>query len=212
MKIWVESVDRKLIEEGVRAGLLHGVVTLPSHLIQGRNLNEFLMGLLEVQPGPVVVDVFTDYEKIGQQLSSLSSRFVLRIPAVEQAWDSLHALSKQSGNVMAGAIFSPVHALLAAVAGAAFVSPHLSRMLKTGDRPLEQIESTQKMISNYQLPSKVMVLHPKSIEQVKGCAESGVAGVIVREDLYKELLESHELAAFHVEQSEAEWKKVIELF
>ncbi len=211
MKIWLEAVDLPLIEKGVRAGLLDGVVTTPSHLIQG-NPKELLATLLEAQPGPVVVDLFSDYEEKGRRLAALSPRIILRIPAVEEAWQAIHLLSKSDTAVMAGAIFSPTHALLAARAGAAFICPHLSRMLKTGDRPLEQIESIQKIITNYKFPSQVMVLHPKSVEQVKACADIGVSGIIVRGDLYKELLESHELAAFHAEQSDAEWKKLIELF
>ncbi|MGD0665535.1 MAG: transaldolase family protein, partial [Rhabdochlamydiaceae bacterium] len=159
-------------------------------------------------PGPVVVDVYSDFLEIGAMIAALSPRIILRIPAIESAWESIHLLS----NVMVGAIFSPVHAMLAARAGALYVCPNLSRMVKTGEKPFEQIESVQKIISNYQFPTQVMVLHPKSLEQVKACAEIGVSGCILRDDLYKELLESHELAAFHTEQSIEEWKKSVVLF
>lgn len=205
MKIWLETIELPLIEKGVRAGLLQGIVTTPALLQE--NPKEVIKKLLTAQPGPVVVDVYADFEAKGSQIAALSPRIVLRIPSVQEAWEAIHTLKHP---VMAGAIFSPVHALLAARAGAAFVSPHLSRMLKTGERPFEQIESIQKMMTNYKFPSEVMVLHPKSLEQVKACVEIGVSGIIVRDDLYKELLESHELAAFHIEQSEAEWKKMME--
>jgi transaldolase len=212
MKIWVETTDIPLIEKGAAAGLLDGVVTTPSHLTQAGSPRVALAGLLEAYAGPVVVDVYSDFERMGALLMTLSPHIVVRIPAIEAAWGAIHMLAKNKVKVMAGAIFSPTHALFAARAGAAFVSPHLSRMIKTGERPFEQIESIQKIIINYQLPSQVTVLHPKSAEQVKACAEIGVAGVIVRDDLYKELLESHELAAFHTEQSDAEWKKFVEFF
>src|SRR5574342_195659 len=151
MKIWIETNDLPLIEKGVHAGLLHGVVTTSSYLIQNGNPKELLLNLLNIQPGPVIVDLYSDYEEKGRRLAELSPRIVLRIPAIEGAWQAIYTLSKNATNVMAGAIFSPVHALLAARAGAAFVSPHLSRMLKAGDRPLEQIESVHKMITNYNL-------------------------------------------------------------
>ncbi len=206
MNIWLESIEIPLIEKGARQGLLQGVVTTPALLSQ--HPKETIKNLLAAQPGPVVVDVYSDFLEIGAMIAALSPRIILRIPAIESAWESIHLLS----NVMVGAIFSPVHAMLAARAGALYVCPHLSRMVKTGEKPFEQIESVQKIISNYQFPTQVMVLHPKSLEQVKACAEIGVSGTILRDDLYKELLESHELAAFHTEQSIEEWKKSVVLF
>lgn len=209
MKIWVETVDLALIEKGVKQGLLHGVVTLPSHLLD--NPKELLAKLASHQPGPVVVDVYSDFEKNSRMIAALSPQIIIRLPAVQEAWETIHTLSKQKISVIVGAIFSPVHAMLAARAGAPYVAPHLSRMLKTGDRPFEQIEETQKIISNYKFATDVIALHPKSLEQVKACAQIGVAGIIVREDLYTELLDSHELAAFHVEQWVAESEKSIAL-
>lgn len=210
MQIWIETTNLSLIEKGVHAGLLHGVVTTPALLKQ--TPKELIHDLLAAQPGPVVVDVYSDFATHSHLISALSPRIVIRLPAIEEAWDTLHALSESKTPVMAGAIFSPTHALLAARAGAPLISPHLSRMIKTGERPFEQIESIQKIIHNYKFAAAVMVLHPKSLEQVKACAEIGVCGIIVREDLYKELLESHELASFHVEQSLSEWKNSLELF
>jgi transaldolase len=210
MEIWLETVDLSLIERGVRAGLVQGIIAPPSPLLQ--NPQEVLKALLAAQPGPVVVDIYSDFEEKGRQVTAFSSRIIPRIPAIEEAWPALHQLSKNKIRVMAGAVFSPTHALLAARTGAHFIVPHLSRMIKTGERPFEQIESIQKIINNYQLSTSVMALHPKSHEQIKVCAEIGLAGVIVRDDLYKELLESHELAAFHCEQSQADWKKFVELF
>lgn len=209
MKIWLESVDLALIEKGVKQGLLQGVVTTPSLLLQ--NPKELLAKLVAAQPGPVVVDVYSDFEKNGRMVTALSPQIVVRLPAVQEAWEAIHTLSKQKVPVMVGAIFSPVHALLAARTGAPYIAPHLSRMLKTGDRPFEQLEATQKIVTNYKFATDVMVLHPKSLEQVKACAEMGAAGIVVREDLYKELLDSHELAAFHVEQWIAEGEKSIAL-
>jgi len=209
MKIWLESVDIPLIEKGVRQGLLHGVVTLPSHLTL--KPRELITNLAAAQPGPVVVDIYSDFEKNSRMVANISPQIVLRLPAVQEAWEAIYQLSKDKLPVIVGALFSPIHALVAARAGAAFVSPHLSRMLKTGDRPFEQIESIQKIIRNYQFPTEVIALYPKILEQIKACAEIGISGVILREDLYKELLESHELAAFHVEQSIAEGEKSIVL-
>ena len=206
MKIWLESTDLALIEKGARQGVVDGVVTTPSLLAE--NPKKMVADLLAAQSGPVIVDVIADFQKI----KAPSSRIILRLPAAEEAWETIHHSSTNNIPVMVGAIFTPTHALLAAKAGATYIAPHLSRMLKTGERPFEQIESIQKIITQYHFPTDVMVLHPKSIEQVKACAEIGVAGMIIRDDFYRELIETHELASFHVEQSMDDWKKSVELF
>src|SRR3569832_896782 len=115
MKIWLESVDLALIEKSVKQGVLQGVVTLPSHLMQ--NPKELLTKLVALQPGPVVVDVYSDFEKNSRMIAALSPQIIIRLPAVQEAWETIYTLSKQKIPVMVGAIFSPVHALLADRAG-----------------------------------------------------------------------------------------------
>lgn len=210
MQFFIETTDLPLIEKSVKQGFLHGIVTTPALLLKHNSPLQLIKDLLAAQPGPVVVDVLSDFYHRGAAIASLSPRIVLRIPAIEQTWELIHQLSKNKVSIMVGAIFSPVHAVLAATAGAAYASLHLARMLKSGDRPFEQIESIQRMIQNYQFPTHITVLHPKTVEQIKACAEIGVFGIVIRDDLCKELTETHELAAFHVEQWAAEWNSLMQ--
>lgn len=196
MKIWLDSDDLSLISKGFH----DGVVTNPKNLKEAH-----IKQLLEIQTGPVIVDVYSDFLEKGSQIAALSPRIILRIPATQESWSAIQTLSKDQIPVMVGAIFLPVHALLAARTGAAFASPHLSRMLKSGDRPFEQIDSIQKIVTNYKFSTQIMALHPKSLEQVRACAEIGLSGIILRDDLFKELFETHELSSFHVEQSLPDW-------
>lgn len=210
MQFLIETTDFTLIEKGVKQGLLHGIVTTPSLLLKHDHPLQLIKDLLAAQPGPVIVDVFSDFYQSGSKIAALSSRIVLRIPAVEQAWEPIHHFSTNKISVMVGAIFSPFHAVLAATSGAAYAALHLARMLKSGDKPFEQIESVQSMLKHYYFPTQITVLHPKTLEQLKACAEIGVFGAIIRDDLYQELTETHELAAFHVEQWTAEWNSLAE--
>lgn len=210
MKFFIETTDLPIIEKSMKKGWLHGIVTTPALLLKSEKPRQLIQDLLAAQPGPVVVDIFSDFEKRGLELASLSSRIILRIPAIEQAWDAIHQFSKNQTPVMTGAIFSPLHALLSAVSGASYTAPHLARMLKPGDRPFEQIESIQKMFEHYKYPTRITVLHPKTIEQLKACAEIGIFGVIIRDDLYRELAESQEMAAFHVEQWSTDWNQLVQ--
>jgi transaldolase len=200
MKIWLETNNLSLIEKASKQGLLYGVVASFQD-----NFKNHLNSILSIQKGPVIVDIY------GEISSLPSPRIIPRLPAVQEMWQTLYNLS-QSYPTAAGAIFNPTQALLAAQAGARYVCPHLSRMLKSGDRPFEALESIQKILLHTKLPAEMVVVHPKSLEQFKACAEIGAAGVIVRDDFYPDLIETPELAAFFVEQNQEMWKKSVEFF
>jgi len=195
MKIWLETTDISLIKKGHKMGILHGVMTTPSKLTR-----EAIEALLEAQPGPVAVDVMGDLVKEAHTLRKISDRIVIKIAVTEEAWESINFLSKEKIPVMATAIFLPTQALLAAMTGAAYIAPVFSRILKTGDHPLSQLEAMKKMIDYYELKTEITAAYPKSAEQIRLCGEAGINGISIREDVFKEITETYELTAGAVEQ------------
>jgi len=204
MQVWLETDDLRTIERAQKMGFLHGVVTTPVHLAKASDPKEFVKALLAVQGGPVVVEIGKDLIAQGKTLSEFSKRIVVKIPVVEEAWEAIQTLSKSLAPIMASAIFQPTQALLASLAGAHFVAPHFSRILTTGDNPLSQLIIMKKM----ELKAKIIAVNPKTIEQVKSCVEIGLDGVIIREDVFRDLTETHELTAQAVEQYADEWGKL----
>lgn len=210
MEFWLDTIDLSVIEKAASMGLLHGVTTNPSLLSKAQNPLAAIHSILNVQNGPLAVQVTesTTQEMIaqGKKLRQASSRIIVKVPVTQGGWEAMHLLSKENIPVMATAIFHPAQALLAARTGASYVAPYFTRMLKAGDNPLIQIEAMKKMFGHYHLPVKILAANPKTVEQVRSCAELGVEAVTIREDLFADLTDTHELTAHAIEQFLDEWK------
>jgi transaldolase len=204
MQIWLETIDLLTIEKAHRMGILHGVTTTPAQLATSHHPKELISALLAAQPGPVAIEITGDLVAQGKALWNFSKRLIPKIPVTEDAWEAIHELSELLGLVMASAIVHPTQALLASLAGAHFVAPNFSRMLTTGDNPLAQLVAIKKM----ELKAKIIAVNPKTTEQIKACAEIGLDGVTIRDDVLRDLTETHELTAQAVEQYSDDWKKI----
>jgi transaldolase len=176
------------------------------------NPRDTLTALLSAQPGPVAVEVFEDLVPSmisqGKALHEFSPRIVVKVPVTERGFEAICALAKDQIPVMASGIVQPTQALVAALGGAGWVSPYFSRIMKSGDNPLAQLEAVKKIISSYQMRTRILAVNPKTIEQIKSCAEIGIDAVTIREDVFRDLIETHELTAQAIEQYADDWKKI----
>jgi transaldolase len=204
MQIWLETIDIPTIEKAQRMGILHGIMTTPALLAGTPQPKELIRQLLAVQPGPVVVEITGNLAQQGKAVSEFSKRIVVKVPVTEDAWEAIHTLSQSLVPVMASAIFQPTQALLASLAGAHYVAPNFSRILTTGDNPMAQLIAIKRM----ELKAKILAVNPKTVEQIKACAEVGLDAVSIRDDVFRDFTETHELTAQAVEQYDEDWKKI----
>jgi transaldolase len=210
MQIWLDTTDLPTLEKAQRRGILHGVTTNPSMLTS--NPRETLTAILAAQPGPVAVDIAEDQVSVmisqGKALYEFSPRIVVKVPVTERGFEALYFLSQAQVPVMASAIVQPTQALVAALGGAGWVAPYFSRILKAGDNPLAQLEAIKKFIASYQMRTRILAVNPKTIEQIKACAEIGIDAITIREEVLRDLIETHELTAHAIEQYDDDWKKI----
>ncbi len=210
MQIWLDTIDLPTLEKAQKRGILHGVTTNPSMLVS--NPRDTLTALLSAQPGPVAVEVFEDLVPSmisqGKALHEFSPRIVVKVPVTERGLEAIYSLSKEQIPVMASGIVQPTQALVAALGGAGWVAPYFSRIMKSGDNPLAQLEAVKKIISAYQMRTRIIAINPKTTEQIKSCAEIGIDAVTIREDVFNDLIETHELTAQSIEQYADDWKKI----
>lgn len=204
MQIWLETTDLAVIKKAQQMGVLYGISTTPALIAQSPAPKELLKALLDAQGGPVAVEITGDLIKLGKALTEFSKRIVLKIPVTENGWEAIHILSQSLAPVMATAIFQPTQALLANLAGAHYVAPNFTRILSSGDNPMGQLQTIQKM----GLKAKTIAVNPKTVEQIKSCAETGLEGVIVKDDVFRDLTETHELTAQAIEQYDDDWNKI----
>lgn len=198
MEIWLDTCDSEIILNAKRLGILHGVTTNPSILAKaGEDHDKIISNLLEVQNGPVAVQV-TAYNaesmiKQGLALRSISDRIIVKVPVVQDGLAAIRYLSRENVRVMATAIFQPQQALLAALAGADYVAPYVGRMLDEGMDAFDALDSMKSIYKSYQFKTKILAAALRTPEQVMVCARMGIQAVTLKSTLFSQFTADSEL-------------------
>ncbi len=213
MDIWLDTTNIRIVQKAVKFGLLAGVTTNPTLIARSeRDLEEVLEDLLHYQEGPVTAQVVAEETgemvQQGQNLYSLSNRLIIKIPLTKNGLEAIHLLSRQGIPTMATLIFHPRQALLAALAGADFVAPYVGRLEMAGENPWNMLKSIVQMFQIYRLKTKILAASLQSVEHVLQCAEAGIYGVTVKDELFEKLIESDAMTLEGVEQFARDWKNV----
>jgi transaldolase len=154
MKFFIDTADVKEIADLADSGLVDGVTTNPSLIAKsGRNFLEVVREICEIVPGPVSAEVASvHYDEMlaeGRKLAKLASNVCVKVPLT---WDGLkvcRALSDEGTPVNVTLCFSAGQALLAAKAGATFVSPFIGRLDDVGQEGMQLIGDIVEIYGNY---------------------------------------------------------------
>lgn len=192
MDIWLDTANIRMIQKGIRVGIVSGVTTNPAIIAQAeRPFKDLLKDLMHYQEGPVAVQVTalgtSEMVQQGQNLYSFSNRIIVKVPITKNGLEALHLLSRQGIQTMATVMFHPHQALMAALAGANYVAPYLSRMEKAGEDPYAALKIMMQMFQNYKLKTRILGASINSVEQVLKCATIGIYGVTIRDSVFEEL-------------------------
>ncbi len=198
MEIWLDTADVQIIQKAVKIGLLSGITTNPAIIARAqRPLEKILDDLMHYQEGPVAVQVtgenVSEMVQQGQNLYSYSTRAVIKVPVTREGLETIYLLSRQGIPTMATVIFHHHQALTAALAGADFVAPYLGKIEKAGGDPRSTLKTIHQILQNYHLKTKVLGASIRSIEQLVNCAEVGIYGITVNENIFEELIGNQSL-------------------
>lgn len=193
MDIWLDTANIRMIQKGIKVGIVSGVTTNPAIIAQAkRPFDDLLEDLMHYQEGPVAIQVTasetSEMVQQGQNLYSFSNRIIVKVPITKNGLEALHLLSRQGIQTMATVIFHPHQALMAALAGANYVAPYLSRMEKAGEDPWTALKTMMQMFQNYRLKTKILGASISSIEQVVKCATTGIYGITIKDAVFEELI------------------------
>lgn len=212
MKFFVDTADVDLIHDLAATGLLDGVTTNPSLVAKtGRSFLEVVTEICAIVPGPVSAEVTaTDAEtmiKEGRKLAKLADNVVVKAPLTRDGLRACKALSSDGIKVNVTLCFSAAQALLAAKAGAAYVSPFVGRLDDIGEDGMELIADICEMYENYDaLTTEVLVAsirHPGHvIEAARLGAHVATIPPSILWQLFNHPLTDKGLAAFL-----ADWEK-----
>ena len=178
MKFFVDTADTADIKELAATGLIDGVTTNPSLVAKsGRPFAEVIEEICSIVPGPVSAEVVaTEYDGMveeGRKLAKIASNVAVKLPLT---WDGLKAcrtLSEDGTAVNVTLCFSANQALLAAKAGAAFISPFIGRLDDINLDGMELISDIRQIYDNYLFDTEILAASIRSPNHVKMSALAG---------------------------------------
>ncbi|HXN07299.1 MAG TPA: fructose-6-phosphate aldolase [Nitrospiria bacterium] len=162
MKFFIDTANLKEIKEANDLGVIDGVTTNPSLLAkEGMEMNQAIREICAIVNGPVSAEVLAleapEMIREGRALAKLHPNVVVKIPMTSEGLKAIKTLSHEEIPVNVTLIFSPVQALLAAKAGAAYVSPFVGRLDDVGQVGMELIQQIVTIFGNYDFGTEVLV-------------------------------------------------------
>ena len=178
MKFFVDTADTGDIAELAATGLIDGVTTNPSLVAKsGRPFADVIKEICEIVDGPVSAEVTaTDADGMieeGRKLAKVADNVCVKAPLTEAGLVACKTLSGEGTPVNVTLCFSPAQALLAAKAGAAFISPFVGRLDDIGQDGMNLIGEIAEIYSNYDFATEILVASVRSPQHVVDAARIG---------------------------------------
>ena len=211
MKFFVDSADVEAISELNDLGMVDGVTTNPSLILKsGRDIIEVTREICGIVSGPVSAEVvalkFDDMLAEGRKLAAIAPNIAVKVPLT---WDGLKTCKVLSGEgfmVNVTLCFSANQALIAAKAGATFISPFIGRLDDINVDGLDLIGDIRTIYDNYDFKTQILAASIRTANHVKDCALIG-ADVITAPPAVIKGLASHVLTDKGLEQFMKDWAK-----
>ncbi|MGB9823661.1 MAG: fructose-6-phosphate aldolase [Candidatus Hydrothermia bacterium] len=214
MKIFVDSANVKEIEDLAQWGIIEGATTNPTLLSQeGGDPVKVIKRICEIVKGPVSAEVVsTDYEGMvreARELAKIDEHVVIKIPMTVDGLKAVRTLSKEGIKTNVTLIFQPVQALLAAKAGATYVSPFVGRLDDISNYGLDIVEQILQIFENYGFETEVIVASIRHPLHVLEAALMGAHIATVPPKVIRQLV-NHPLTDIGIERFLKDWEKLKE--
>lgn len=211
MKFFIDTANIEEIKKGLALGMVDGVTTNPSLVAkEPRPFTEILKDICSLVEGPVSAEVIS-LEADGmvaeaRELVKLADNIVIKIPMIEEGLKAVKRLTAEGIKTNVTLIFSVTQALLAAKAGATYVSPFVGRLDDISVNGLDLIADIMTILRNYGFATEVIVASVRSPMHV---VESALLGADIATIPYKVIaqLAKHPLTDIGMKQFLADWEK-----
>src|SRR5579871_5473656 len=197
MKIFIDSADPKEIRELAQSGLVDGVTTNPTLAGKtGLNYIDALKQICEAVPGPISAEVLATESKgmleEAARFTCIAKNIVVKVPLTWEGLKACRALTDQGTGVNVTLCFSPVQAMMAAKAGARFISPFIGRVDDVGEDGMGLIRDIRTIYDNYNFKTEILAASVRHVFHVRDAALCGADVATIPTDVFKKLL-SHPL-------------------
>lgn len=213
MKLFLDTANVEEIRAAHAMGVIAGVTTNPSLIArEGRDFFEVVREIAQIVPGPISAEVVsTTADAMVSEAKALyqsinSPHIVIKLPMTEEGLKATKRLTEQSIRVNVTLVFSPAQALLAAAAGATYVSPFVGRLDDIGEAGMDVIKQIATMFHTQQIKTQIIAA---SIRHPIHVIEAALAGCDIATVPYKVLMQmvKHPLTDAGIEKFLSDWEK-----
>ena len=214
MKIFIDTANIEEIRNAWNMGVIDGVTTNPTLMSKEKMKPEKIMEeIIKIVKGAVSLEA-THLEscdaivKDAEKLSKLSKNVVVKIPMTEEGMKAVKILSKKGIKTNVTLVFSANQALLAAKAGADYVSPFIGRLDDIGNDGMQVVREIVQIYKNYNFKTQVIVASVRHPMHVVEAAKIGAHVATIPPDVIKKMFR-HSLTDAGINRFEEDWKKVL---
>jgi transaldolase len=217
MKIFIDTADLDEIREIASWGIIDGVTTNPTLVKKsGRSFNEIIEEIFKIVDGPISLEVVSEkadgmVKEAKQLVSKVNQKYrknvAIKVPMTDEGLKAVSKLKKEGIKTNVTLIFSANQALLAAKAGATFVSPFIGRLDDIGQEGMQIIEEITEIFYNYDIETEVIVASIRHPIHVIDAARIGADIATIPPAVIRKMVK-HSLTDAGIQSFLNDWKKV----
>ncbi|OEU53363.1 MAG: fructose-6-phosphate aldolase [Desulfuromonadales bacterium C00003096] len=212
MKFFIDTADVEEIRTAHEMGLVDGVTTNPSLIAKsGRDFKEVITEITTIVDGPISAEVVAldapGMISEARELVKIHPNIVVKVPMTAEGLRATRTLADEGVNINVTLVFSPIQALLAAKAGAAYISPFVGRLDDVGHDGMDGIEQIRTILDNYGFAAEIIVASVRSPLHVLNAGLIGADICTIPFGVLQQLVK-HPLTDIGIERFLADWEKV----
>ncbi|MDQ0256770.1 transaldolase [Evansella vedderi] len=212
MKFFLDTGNIDEIKRIAKLGLVDGVTTNPTLIAkEGRPFKDIIKEICEVVDGPVSAEVIgltvEEMVKEAEELASWAPNVVIKLPMTEEGLEATYELTKRGIKTNVTLVFSAAQGLMAAKAGATYISPFVGRLDDIGTEGMALVRDLKTILANYGFETEIIAASIRNIEHVEKTAVAGADIATIPGSLLPKLWK-HPLTDKGIEQFLKDWEIV----
>ena len=210
MQLFLDTTDTRVLADLAATGLVDGVTTNPTLIAKsGRPMLEVIAEICGLVEGPVSAEVAAmDTEGMlaeGRKLAAIAQNIVVKVPLTREGLVATAAFAREGIQTNVTLCFSAAQALLAAKAGASYISPFIGRLDDIGEDGMQLIAEIRAIYDNYSFDTEILAASIRSPEHVRDAAINGADCATIPPTVFEALFK-HPLTEKGLDQFMSDWK------
>ena len=211
MQLFLDTTDIDVLRRAAATGLVDGVTTNPTLIAKsGRNMIEVIAEICDAVEGPVSAEAVADDAETlyaeGKRLAKIADNVVIKLPLTREGLIACARFTAEGINTNVTLCFSAAQALLAAKAGATFVSPFIGRIDDTGESGMDLIAEIRAIYDNYSFDTEILAASIRNVDHVRHAAIIGAGCATLPPAVFDDLFK-HPLTENGLQQFMSDWAR-----